>query len=85
MTTYRVAYNHTSSRTVADLASARSAVLREARQVDGDVRADDDLVYIRCEDGIYVYLSQDAADADETGAAAFACISRVEADADVDA
>lgn len=58
--------------TQADSSSdAKSKVRTEAGRMLGE----DDVVFIACEDGIYAYLSQEDADADQTGASAFAVIS----------
>ena len=56
-------------------AEAKDKVRTEAGRMLGGAR-EDEVVFVSAEDGTYAYLSQGEADADETGASAFAVISR---------
>lgn len=61
--------------TVDSLAAAKSAVQHRAARYRAHADAGDSVVYVRAGGDIYAYLDQDAADADDTGALAFAVIS----------
>ncbi len=73
---YTIRYNHTGPAKAGCLADAKLAVRRQAMTDLGFAlsAAPKEVVYVRAEDGIYAYLSQADADADETGANAFAVI-----------
>ncbi len=71
-------YSHTVPVHVASMGDAKRHVRDEAMRISGSAEAADRVVVIRGDDGVYAYLDQEAADADDTGAAAFAVIDEVE-------
>ena len=72
---YAVRYNHTGTIFSENMTSAKTAVREEAARVQGNADAASAVVFVLADDGIYAYLRQDEADADDTGATAFAVIS----------
>lgn len=71
---YDIRYHHTGPVTVATIEDAKRAVTTEAVRVRQFADAVTRVVFVPAEDGIYAYLEQADADADESGAAAFAVI-----------
>lgn len=67
-----IRYNHRSTQTADSYAAALAKVRTEMLpQKNAPVE-------IKCDDGTYIYRDQDSADADDTGAAAFAVICQPE-------
>ncbi len=69
-----ITYSHKSPAAADSIRDAKHAIREEAIRVRQSAGAAEAVVFIHSEDGIYAYLDQAAADADETGAAAFATI-----------
>lgn len=70
-----ITYSHTSPVTADTISDAKHAVREEAIRVRASAAAAKAVVFVRGDDALYAYLDQDGADADETGAAAFAAIA----------
>lgn len=69
---YTIRYQHgRPAVTAQSLSEANGKVRREMEWVGG---RGDQMVTIRCDDGRYCYADRESADADETGANAFAVI-----------
>lgn len=69
-----IRYSHTSPATADSIARAKHVIRQEAIRVRESAAAAAAVVFVSTEDGIYAYLDQDEADADETGILAFATI-----------
>ena len=78
MTTYTITYNHTGPESAEGMAAAKAVVREQALRALESAAAHAAVVFVRTDDGVYAYTSQEAADADDTGAAAFATISEAE-------
>lgn len=73
-----IRYQHTSPASAATISDAKRLVRDAAVRVRETADAADAVVFVRCDDGLYAYLDQASADADDTGVAAFAVIGTVE-------
>ena len=65
---YQIRYNHRSTETAEDYATALDMVRSEM------LPQKEEPIEIKCDDGTYIYRDQEDADRDDTGARAFACI-----------
>lgn len=76
----KIRYNHTSPETADSYDEALNLVQEQALAIEGGkwnpVSARENLVIIDCDEADYIYLSQEEADNDETGASAFATIEK---------
>lgn len=61
---YIIRYSHTGPTYTDTLAEAREKVRDEAMRVCGSAAARAKVVFIKCEEGTYAYITQQAADAD---------------------
>lgn len=69
-----IRYDHRAPQHADTTIEAKSLIRDEAMRMRGAAAARADVVFVRADDGIYAYLDQDAADADQTGAQALAVI-----------
>lgn len=77
---YEIRYSHTSDKSAETMADAKDAVRKEAVAVREAASAQNTVVFVRADGDVYAYLDQAAADADDTGAAAFAVITEASAE-----
>ena len=73
---YEIRYHHTSAQSAATRAEAMIHIETQAIRAHGNSSAFADHVIVRADGDQYVYLSQEDADADAEGTAAFALITR---------
>lgn len=75
---YIVRYSHTGPQRANTADGALDLVRDEAMRVVGSTEARSDVCVVRAEDGYYCYLTEGDADADNSGASAFAVIESEE-------
>lgn len=81
---YIVRYHHTGPRKATSTSDAIELVRDEAVRVVGSAEARKSLFVVRADDGHYCYLTQADADADDSGASAFAVIESEEREEHLD-
>jgi histone H3/H4 len=70
-----IRYDHTSDETAETMERALQMVAAELCRTAGTKCGADDMVTVKCDDGVYIYRDAEERDADDTGIAAFAVIS----------
>jgi len=81
---YIIRYHHTGPQRATSTIEAIDLVRDEAMRVVWSAEARKSLFVVRAEDGHYCYLTKDNADADDSGASAFAVIESEEREEHLD-